>query len=62
MSGAPAAVESVLASLGPSPHWAKLRKVSGGVQGVVAERKVDSESGWLWDLWLCERLLAELER
>ena len=60
--GAPAEVEAVLAGLEPSAHWAELRKVSGGPQGVVAERKVDAENGWLWDLWLCERLLAELGR
>ena len=61
-NGAPAAVEAVLAALQPSEHWEKLRKVSGGPDGVVAERKVDAENGWLWDLWLCERLLAELDR
>ena len=60
--GAPAAIEKLLSGLGPSPHWAKLRKVSGGPQGVVAERKVDADNGWLWDLWLCERLLDELDR
>jgi hypothetical protein len=60
--GAPAAVEAVLAGLQPSERWRKLRKVSGGPDGAVAERGVDSENGWLWDLWLCERLLAELDR
>jgi hypothetical protein len=57
-AGAPASVAQAIEGLAPSPHWKKLKSVKGGPSGIVAERKVDSGQGWLWDLWLCEQLAA----
>jgi hypothetical protein len=58
--GAPDAVTRVLEPLGESDRWKKLREVKGGNGGISARRKVDAENGWMWDLWLCERLAEEL--
>jgi hypothetical protein len=55
---APASIAKKLEGIGPSKHWKKLKSVKGGPDGIVAERKVDTQSGWLWDLWLCEKLAA----
>jgi hypothetical protein len=57
--GAPASVAKAIEGLAPSSHWKKLKSVKGGPEGIVAERKVDSGQGWLWDLWLCEQLAAK---
>ena len=57
----PAPVRELLAGLGPSPRWGKLRRVEGGAGGIVIERKVDADNGWMWDLWLAERLAEALE-
>jgi len=57
---APDAVARVLAPLGESDRWKKLREVKGGKEGITARRKVDTQNGWMWDLWLCERLAEEL--
>ena len=54
--GTPASIAKKLEGLAPSKHWKKLKSVKGGPEGIVAERKVDTQSGWLWDLWLCEKL------
>jgi hypothetical protein len=54
--GAPPSIVRAIEGLVPSPHWKKLKSVKGGPGGIVAERKVESGQGWLWDLWLCERL------
>jgi hypothetical protein len=53
---APAGVRKLLDGLSVSARWKRLKLVEGGPDGIVAVRKVDPESGWLWDLWLCERL------
>jgi hypothetical protein len=53
-SGAPAAVESVLAALRASSWW-KGVSVTGGADGVTVERKGTGEH-WMCDLWLAERL------
>jgi hypothetical protein len=58
--GAPPGVTRVLEPLGASDRWKKLRAVKGGPDGIVARRKVDAGNGWMWDLWLCERLAEEL--
>lgn len=58
--GAPDAVAKVLEPLGESDRWKKLREVKGGKSGITARRKVDASNGWMWDLWLCERLAEEL--
>ena len=57
---APDAVTRVLEPLGESDRWKKLREVKGGKDGITARRKVDAQNGWMWDLWLCERLAEEL--
>lgn len=57
---APAEVSALVDSLGPSPHWKKLKKASGGAKGIAVERGVDGESGWMWDLWLAKRLAGVL--
>lgn len=57
--GAPASIAKKLEGLAPSKQWKKLKSVKGGPEGIVAERKVDTQSGWLWDLWLCERLAGQ---
>jgi len=57
--GAPASIAAKLDGIGASSHWKKLKSVKGGPAGIVAERKVDTQSGWLWDLWLCEKLAAK---
>ena len=56
----PDAVRRVLADLTESDRWKKLREVKGGKSGITAVRKVDAQNGWMWDLWLCERLAEEL--
>jgi hypothetical protein len=58
--GAPDAVARVLEPLGESDRWKKLREVKGGADGIVAVRKVDTGNGWMWDLWLCEKLAFAL--
>ena len=58
--GSPDAVAKVLEPLGESDRWKKLREVKGGKSGITARRKVDTQNGWMWDLWLCERLAEEL--
>lgn len=58
--GAPEAVARVVAQLAPSDHWEKLRDLTGGTDGITARRQADAENGWMWDLWLCERLAEEL--
>lgn len=56
----PPEVERVLAEIGPSPRWKKLKQVRGGAEGIEATRRVDADGGWLWDLWLAERLAGGL--
>ena len=58
--GSPDAVARVLEPLGESDRWKNLREVKGGEEGITAVRKVDAHNGWMWDLWLCERLAEEL--
>jgi hypothetical protein len=53
-----AEAESVLRSLSPSDRW-KGVKVQGGGAGIVVDRKGDP-GAWLCDLWLAEKLAAEL--
>jgi hypothetical protein len=61
--GAPGEVMGVLTDLSPSPDvWHELRVV-GGPEGIVASRGYagDFLGGWIYDLWLVERLAAKLE-
>jgi hypothetical protein len=58
----PPAVDALLAQLAPSPDvWRDLRVVAGPA-GLVASRAYaqDWVSGWIYDLWLLERLAAVL--
>jgi len=57
---APDGIARVLEHLGESDRWTKLQEVKGGKGGITARRKVDAHNGWMWDLWLCERLAEEL--
>lgn len=57
-SGAPPAVETLLASLAASPLWRGVN-VRGGGEGIVVERR-DNRGSWMCDLWLAERLADAL--
>jgi hypothetical protein len=57
--GAPPPVGKLLGSLSPSKRW-KGVIVEGGPEGIVVERRKDSDSDWLCDLWLAERLAERL--
>jgi hypothetical protein len=61
--GAPGEVMGVIADLSPSPDvWNELRIV-GGSEGIVTSRGTSRDflGGWIYDLWLLERLAAKLE-
>ncbi len=54
----PGAVAATIVSLAPSPDvWRRLR-IAAGPEGIVAVRPLidDFLSGWVYDLWLLERL------
>ena len=58
----PEAAVAFFSSLAPSPEvWHRLRLVAGP-EGIVATRPLvdDYLSGWIYDLWLCERLALVL--
>jgi hypothetical protein len=59
--GAMPEVEEVLGELSPAPKtWRKL-EVQGGPDGIVARRPVTAHSqGYVFDLWLVERLAGRL--
>jgi hypothetical protein len=62
-AGAPGEVMGVVADLSPAPDvWHELRVV-GGSKGIVASRGASTDflGGWIYDLWLRERLAAKLE-
>ena len=60
-SGAPPEVGEFLAGLAPAPDvWRKL-EVEGGPDGILARRPVTAHSqGYVYDLWLVERLADRL--
>ena len=61
--GAPGEVAGVAADLSASPDvWHELRVV-GGSEGIVASRGASTDflGGWIYDLWLIERLAARLD-
>jgi hypothetical protein len=61
--GAPGEVMGVVTDLSPAPDvWHELRVV-GGSEGIVASRGASTDflGGWIYDLWLLERLAAKLE-
>jgi hypothetical protein len=59
--GAPPEVEETLAGLAPAPEVWKDVEVEGGPDGIVARRPVTAHSqGYVYDLWLAERLAERL--
>jgi hypothetical protein len=61
--GAPGEVVGVATGLSASPDvWHELRVV-GGAKGIVASRGASTDflGGWIYDLWLLERLAVKLE-
>lgn len=59
--GSPAPVGRTLGSLPGSKRW-KGVKVTAGGDGIAVERRKDSGSDWLCDLWLAERLAGALRQ
>jgi hypothetical protein len=58
---APAGVREVLSQLSPAAVWNKLRIVAGD-EGLVANRPMSTQPyGWVYDLWLLERLADHLQ-
>jgi hypothetical protein len=61
--GAPSEVEELLASLAPAPDVWRDVEVEGGPDGIVARRPIKMKSnpqGYVYDLWLVERLADRL--
>jgi hypothetical protein len=58
--GAPPAVEELIAGLQPSAAWKKAA-IEGGQDGILARRPVTAHpQGYVYDLWLVERLADRL--
>jgi hypothetical protein len=51
----PATIAALLRAMPNSSRWKKL-VVDGGPDGIVVSRKGGTQSDWLCDLWLAERL------
>ena len=59
--GAPPEVEEVLAGLAPAPKVWREVEVEGGPDGILARRPVTAHpQGYVYDLWLVERLADRL--
>jgi hypothetical protein len=59
--GAPPEVEEVLAALAPAPEVWREVDVEGGADGILARRPVTAHpQGYVYDLWLVERLADRL--
>jgi hypothetical protein len=59
--GAPPEVEAFLASLAPAPAVWREVAVEGGPDGILARRPVTAHpQGYVYDLWLAERLADRL--
>jgi hypothetical protein len=59
--GGPPEVEESLASLTPSKDVWKQLEIEGGPHGILARRPVTAHpQGYVYDLWLCERLADRL--
>src|SRR5215207_5246222 len=57
-----AAVANLVSGFAPSRAWDDM-VLSGGDEGVVARRPISmrgQQAGWVYDLWLCERLAGAL--
>jgi hypothetical protein len=55
--GAPPEVEEVLAGLAPAPATWREVEIEGGPDGILARRPVSAHpQGYVYDLWLVERL------
>ena len=61
-AGAPGEVMGVLADLSPAPDVWHEQRIVGGPKGMVASRGSSSDylGGWIYDLWLLERIAAKL--
>jgi hypothetical protein len=61
--GAPSEVEELLAGLAPAPHVWRDLEVEGGPDGILARRPINMKAnpqGYVYDLWLVERLADRL--
>ena len=53
----PRGVRRVLDEVGASPRWTSM-KLEAGSEGIVVTRSSGDGQGWLYDLWLAERLAS----
>ena len=60
VEGAPQFVTRALQGLRTAKRWRGI-KVVGDAEGVTIERESKGQNMWLYDLWLAERLLTELD-
>jgi len=60
-SGAPAAVDQALQKLRKAKRWESL-EISGDKTGITATRNRKGQNMWLYDLWLIERIVHEIEK
>jgi hypothetical protein len=60
-SNAPAPVRTLVEKLKPSQQWRGIDKVEAGERGIVVNRSGSTPNGWMWDLWLAERLVEALD-
>jgi hypothetical protein len=59
--GAPPELEELLSGLAPSKGVWKQLEMEGGPDGILARRPVTAHSqGYVYDLWLCERVADRL--
>jgi hypothetical protein len=60
-SGAPQAIKDALQKLRKAKRWESL-DVSGDKNGITATRNRKGQNMWLYDLWLIERIVHEIEK
>ncbi len=61
--GAPSEVEELLAGLAPAPDTWRGLEIEGGPEGILARRPIKMKGnpqGYVYDLWLAERLADRL--
>ena len=60
-SGAPKTVQQAIKGLHKAKRWERL-ELSGGAEGIQAVmRRGRGQNMWLYDLWLCERILEAMQ-
>jgi len=59
-SGAPGPVQDALKPLRKAKRWESL-EIEGGKDGITATRNRKGQNMWLYDLWLIERIINEIE-